>query len=240
MDITLLEEAGLTSTEAKIYLVLLEQGSSLAGSISRNTGIHRRSVYDAIERLVEKGLVSYIKTNNRKYFEAADPSRLIEIVKEKEDKLQNILPALQNLKNRGQEKRETLFFRGKQSLKTVFDDQIQAQEEILILGDNVDVNNILKFYFPHFDRARKQKKIPLRMIITDEMKDNQELSKIPLAQIKYVKKPSGKTSFYIYGNTCSIVVWDDEPKAILIREAAIAQSLKEYFEILWRSSKWIL
>lgn len=237
MDLTLLEEAGLTQTEAKIYLILLEQGSSLAGSISRNTGIHRRSVYDAIERLVEKGLVSYIKTNNRKYFEAADPSRLIEIIKEKEEKITQILPELNNLKDRGQEKKETLFFRGKQSLKTVFDDQIQNNEEILILGDNVDVNNILKFYFPHFDRARKQKNIPIRMIITDEMKDNSELAKIPLAQIKYVKKPSGKTSFYMYGSNCSIVVWEDEPKAILIREKAISQSLKDYFEILWRQAK---
>ncbi|RME77631.1 hypothetical protein D6774_03780 [Candidatus Woesearchaeota archaeon] len=237
MDLKALEEAGLTTTEAKIYFILLEQGSSLAGTISRNTGIHRRSVYDAIERLIEKGLVSYIKTNNRKYFEAADPSRLLEIIKEKEQHIQELLPKLNELKQREQEKKETLFFRGRPALKTVFDDQIKEAQEILILGDDIDVNNILKFYFPHFDRARKQKKISIRMLISESARSDPNLKKIPLAQIRFVDKPAGKTSFYIYKNTCSIVVWEDEPKAILIRESAIAQSLRDYFEILWRNAK---
>jgi sugar-specific transcriptional regulator TrmB len=66
MDQKFLEEAGLTPIEVRIYLVLLEKGSIRAGEITRHTGIHRRNVYDAIERLVQKGLVSYIKTNNRR------------------------------------------------------------------------------------------------------------------------------------------------------------------------------
>ena len=54
---------GLTNTEAKIYVTLIDLGRAQAGIISRKSGIHRRSVYDALERLIEKGLVSYIKEN---------------------------------------------------------------------------------------------------------------------------------------------------------------------------------
>src|SRR3989344_5601969 len=95
MNETFLEDAGLTKTEAKIYLALLELGPSLAGEITKKSGIHRRSVYDAIERLIEKGLVSYMKTNNRKYFEAVKPDRLLDILREKEENIKSIIPELE-------------------------------------------------------------------------------------------------------------------------------------------------
>jgi len=61
-----LNEIGLTENESKIYLALIDLGPSLAGQISRKTGLHRRTVYDSIEMLIKKGLVGYIKNNNRK------------------------------------------------------------------------------------------------------------------------------------------------------------------------------
>ena len=71
MDNQILEtliKIGLTDAEAKIYLVLLELGSSQAVHITSKSALHRRTVYDAIERLVEKGLVSYIRENNIKKY----------------------------------------------------------------------------------------------------------------------------------------------------------------------------
>jgi HTH-type transcriptional regulator, sugar sensing transcriptional regulator len=63
-----LSQAGLTENESKVYLALIDLGPSLAGSISRKTGIHRRTVYDTTEMLIKKGLVGYILKNNRRLF----------------------------------------------------------------------------------------------------------------------------------------------------------------------------
>ena len=65
MNKDLLKSIGLTDIEIEVYLAIIDLGSCLAGEIARKTGIHRRTVYDAINRLIEKGLVSYIKTYNR-------------------------------------------------------------------------------------------------------------------------------------------------------------------------------
>ena len=113
MDLKILEDAGLTNTEAKVYLMLVKAGSSLAGNISRETGIHRRSVYDAVERLIEKGLVSFITTNNRKYFQAEDPKRLMDMLKEKEDTLGMAMPELDALMRSAPESKETAFYKGR-------------------------------------------------------------------------------------------------------------------------------
>ena len=116
----ILHDIGLTDVEAKVYLALLKNGSSLAGKISRDTGVHRRTVYDAIERLIEKGLVSYIRTNNRKYFEAVHPRRLLEILKERETDVVDMLPELEAQFKFVKEKKETVFFRGKKAMQTIF------------------------------------------------------------------------------------------------------------------------
>ena len=61
-----LEEIGFSKNEAKIYLVLLRLGMSPISEITEKTGIHRRNVYDSIERLAEKGLVGSIANENKK------------------------------------------------------------------------------------------------------------------------------------------------------------------------------
>ena len=75
-----LRDAGLTENESKVYLALLDFGPSLAGIISRKTGLHRRTVYDTTEMLIKKGLIGYILKNNRRLFEAASPARIPTVV----------------------------------------------------------------------------------------------------------------------------------------------------------------
>ena len=65
MDIAILKEAGLTTNESLVYKALLELGPSQAGIISRKTGLHRRTVYDTTERLIQKGIIGYILKNKK-------------------------------------------------------------------------------------------------------------------------------------------------------------------------------
>jgi len=53
----ILEEIGLSPNEAKIYETLLSSGEVGVSDISLKANVHRRNVYDALNRLVEKGLV---------------------------------------------------------------------------------------------------------------------------------------------------------------------------------------
>jgi HTH-type transcriptional regulator, sugar sensing transcriptional regulator len=235
MNQKLLEEAGLTATEARIYLSLLEKGACRAGEVSRHTSIHRRSVYDAIERLIEKGLVSYIKTNNRRYFEAASPERLLELLREKEDNIKQILPEMQLLRKFSEKKKEVLFFRGKQAIKTVFDDQIKEGKEICVFGDAINVNEIVKYYFTHFDKERIEKNIRVRMLFDEGARKEKYLKKIPLADIRFIPKGNkSPVSTNIYANKVSIIIWEDNPKAILMADSALAESFGTYFEFMWK------
>ena len=64
----ILRKIGLTENEIKIYLNLLISGSSTAYEIGKQTGIYRVHVYDKLEQLMDKGLVTHIYRGAKKYF----------------------------------------------------------------------------------------------------------------------------------------------------------------------------
>ena len=87
METKLLEEIGLTKTEIKIYLALIKIGQTTTTKIVKESQIHASKVYEFLERLVQKGLVSYVIKSNKKYFTVTEPINLKELLKEKERKI---------------------------------------------------------------------------------------------------------------------------------------------------------
>jgi sugar-specific transcriptional regulator TrmB len=162
-----IRKAGLTENESIIYTTLLEQGPSQAGNISRKSGLHRRVIYDTIEMLIKKGLVGYILKNNKKLFQASSPKRLLEIIKEKEESIENIMPQMLSLYTKTKEKEETNFYKGKNGLKTVFEEQLE-EKEILIIGASNLAYDMLEFYFHWFDKRRVEKKVKTKIIFNQK------------------------------------------------------------------------
>ena len=64
MDTGLLESVGLTKSEAKVYLALLELGSSSKGPIVKRSGVASSKVYELLDKLIAKGLVSIVVKAN--------------------------------------------------------------------------------------------------------------------------------------------------------------------------------
>ncbi len=234
----ILHDIGLTDVEAKVYLALLKNGSSLAGKISRDTGVHRRTVYDAIERLIEKGLVSYIRTNNRKYFEAVHPRRLLEILKERETDVVDMLPELEAQFKFVKEKKETVFFRGKKAMQTIFNEQMAHSGVVYYSGGSKVLGEIAKSYLKKYDSTRKEKKIKMFIITDSAGREIKELNNLYSCKTKFLKKwNENKTVMGVYGDNVVIVNWDEDPIAIVIKEKEIAKGFLNYFDILWNVAK---
>ncbi len=226
-----LKDSGLTDNEIKVYLALVNNGPNLAGRISRITGLHRRTVYDITEMLIQKGLIGYMLKNNRRIFSATNPNKLLENLQEKEALLLPIVHELKLKLDEKKEKEETLFYKGKQALKNIFEDQLNSKE-ILILGANSQAYNALQFYFKWYDQKRKAKKIKIRIITHDK-----KIKRIPLAEIKYIdEKYSNPLAINIYKDKVAIILWAKEPIAILIKNKDIADSYKLYFELMWKTA----
>lgn len=227
-----LEKAGLTKNESIVYQTLLELGPSLAGQIARKSGLHRRTVYDTTEMLIQKGLIGYILKNNRRTFQASDPSRIIEILKEKEDLLQPIVQTLQEKYSQTKEKEETNFYKGREGLKTVFEDQLN-EKELFILGASKMAKEVIPFYFEWYDKKRIQRKIKTKII-----SQTRALSKLKNAEIRYLpEKYINPVSINLYGDKTAIILWSSKPMAVVIKSKELTEGYKKYFELMWKIAK---
>jgi sugar-specific transcriptional regulator TrmB len=225
---------GLTKTEAKIYVALIDFGRLQAGMLSRKTGIHRRSVYDALERLMEKGLVSLIKENEKRYYYAEDPNKLQDIVDMQRKMVQAVLPELNAKFREKKSKQETKFYRGVEGIKSIFEDQIAMERPVYIMGASYAATKILKYYMPHYTSKRVKKKLKLYLIYAG----GKRRFGVPYGVTAYLPESyASPVSTNIYGDKVAIIVWSDEPVAILIKNKSIADTYKKYFDLLWKVAK---
>jgi len=233
MNLEILEQIGLTKNESKVYFALLELGPSHAGIISRKTGLHRRTIYDTIEMLIKKGLIGYIVENNIKLFQASNPNRFLEILNEKENLILGQIPQMINLYTKTKEKEETNFYKGKEGLKIIFQDQLESNKEILILGASNSAFEILPFYFKWFDQDRIKKKIKVKIISSEKLS-----KKIPLAEIRHLpQKYANPLAINIYKDKVALILWIKSPIAILIKNREISDSYRKYFELMWKIAR---
>ncbi len=237
-----LMEIGLTREEIKVYLTMLNLGSNLASKISEETKINRSHVYQLLERLISKGFVSYVIKENRKYFLAVNPEKLIQLIKEKEQKLKDILPSLLEIKTSDKEKPIVEILEGKQGIKTILNDILKTKKEWLAFGSTGKGPEVFPYYAEHWERERVKQKISLRGIFDNSesgKKRGMNLSKLKYTKVKYsVQEHFAPSSTWIYGNRLAFVLWDKEhPFAIRVISKEVTDNFKSHFEVLWKIAR---
>lgn len=239
-----LRKFGLTDREIKIYLTLLESGQSLASKISEKTGIPRTLVYDILENLLNKGIVSYVIKSNKKYFSAVGPKNLIGVLRnqenEKEQLIKQALPELLILRNKNpKEKIKVEVYEGREGIKTLFNDVLRVGKEFLCFGSTGISTDIIPYELARFHKERIKRKINWKVIYNDDKlgrKRGHETGKWKYSQVKYMQKTSPTTT-YCYGDKVAIVLWMKEKlMAIMIEDNIVANSFKEFFNVLWKNA----
>lgn len=246
MDIKLvLEEIGLAGNEVKVYLALLELGSALAGEITKKSGVNRTNVYDALDRLIEKGLVSYVIMANRKYFQASSPERIVkfldereEDIKRKKELINSIIPELEIKRKLSKEEQEATIYKGKKGLKSIAEDILNTKKVLLVFGAEGKFVEFFTHYAEQWHMRRGKLKIRLKIIYNEKLRAKKSKAKFPLSHIKFNKNLyETPATTWIYGDKVAIIVWSEQPLVTLIRSKEVAKSYRQFFNVLWNNSK---
>ncbi|MCL4376181.1 hypothetical protein M1558_01670 [Candidatus Parvarchaeota archaeon] len=241
MDVEkIIESAGLTSAESKVYLSLIKLGSSMIGPVLRESGLNSSVAYNCLQRLMGEGLVSYDIKGKKKYFFASDPKNLIRILKEKEDALLEAMPILEKLSRTAKNRQEIFIFEGPNSARTVFNDildTLKKGEEHLVIGVSESDSGMGEF-IKKWDEKRVKRGIVKRVIVTE--KESNWLSyykKQPLTKVKSMQEIFNmRFTINVYGNKTALVIWGRYPTYILIERKEVAENFRNYFNFLWRLS----
>lgn len=237
--------AGLTKNEAKIYLALLKSGSALAGEITSATGIHRRNVYDAIERLTKKSMVGYIVKNGKKYFKATEPGRLLDIfeeqrgeLKKKEDEMRLMIPTLSSLQKLSMNAQRVCVFEGIKGLATILQDVIETKQPNMVFTTSQQPAKLLP-YLEMFHKKRIKAKIRDKMLSSVKDKERaKKLRKLPYTEVRLLPREyDSPLAINVYGNKVGMLIYSESPIGILIEDHNVAESFRNYFMLLWEMAE---
>lgn len=232
-----LKQVGLTENEAEIYLTLLKLGEVSIYKIAEHCKISRPNIYDIVKILVKKGLATFIIKNNKKYYRSVAPEKLLEIIKEKEKNLLDILAELNKIYETTKVRPVIEIFEEVEGLKTIMNDVIKVKKDIWIFS-GVDINKLLKkfpeYYLKRMLREKKKHKIKTRILYSRGTKPikgwGYELKRLPEEGLDCV-------SYFVYDNRTVIGIWGYPMILIRIISNDVAKVYQKSIELIWKSIK---
>lgn len=239
-EIKALEEFGLTETEAKVYLALLEEGSTLAGPIIKKTALHRGTTYQILQRLIEKGLVSYVIKSGKRYFDAISPERFIEILKDKQEQMALVLPSLLQKKEMSKQKQEVNVYSGRKGIKTILEKMLEELKGkgYLDFGVSGLFRQVMGAYWDVWQKKKKKYKIKSKCIFNEELRDS-ELVKDYYGNSRFHSSEfKSLTDTIIYEDKVVLFIWSvSSPIAVEVISKENSKSYRNQFMFMWKSAK---
>jgi len=235
MQLELLKELGISDGEIKVYSAILNIGISSINKIHEKTGMERRNIYDILNKLIEKGFVSYNIEKGKKIYQCSSPKVLLERIKNKEEKLKELekqMPEISAVYENSKPSIMAQIYRGKDGIRTVFEDMLNYKENYFIGGGHYIIK-LLPHYWANYNQRRINLKVKWVNLWRDELR--KEANPLLLEDIKILPKEfSGYPNVvFIYGNKTANVLWSEDFFAFVIESKEIADNYKKYHRYLW-------
>jgi len=240
-------ELGLSNKEIKTYLACLELGECTIQELSEKSGVKRTSIYNFLDNLKNKGLISEIKKDLRNVFIAEDPRILIENAKKQiqntENQIKSIeqtMPELLAIFNVPGKKAKIQFFEGINGLKKLYNDTLIPNST---LYGWIDIDSVTKtmgdWIWEYLD---KRVKINMNYKVVAKPGEWQKGTKIndttQLRETKLVENVKFDTEIDLYGDN-KVAIYSFRPPyaGLIIEDQAIYNTLKSIWQVVWDSIK---
>lgn len=245
---TQLEQLGLTEGESKVYMALLTLGPSTVGPIVKKSKIAYSNIYDVLQRLIEKGLASFIIKEKTKHFQAVEPMRIKDYLDKREAEIEKdkktfekLLPDLEKLKKFVGKEENVEIFIGEKGLKTAYE----------ILYKNFAKGDIERYFYVYDQRYYKTaEKFYFKILNLFKLKGvkymgiaNEEYRGTKLAKATSKFLNQRYVSFPVPGNIdifkdrLLLIVWGERPIGILIQSTEVVENFSNYFDAVWKKAK---
>ena len=234
MKIDQLGILGLSNGEIKVYSAILAIGIATINNIHERTGLERRAIYDIINKLIEKGLIAYLREDRKRTYHCAPPNKLkekIEKIKDELNKFEDILPNIEEMYNSSKPSIAFEAFRGKEGVKSVWDDMLNYKE-IRWIGSGNYIPKKMPAFFDDWNKRRQKGKIKSYHLFRAEIKS--EMIK-DVGFTKFLPSEFSKNPIVIciYGDKVVNFLFGEDLFAFVIESKELAENYKEYHKYLW-------
>lgn len=249
MMIEVLREAGLTDGEARVYLTCLETGLSTVGKIVDKSGVTKSIIYQILEKLIDKGLISYVIRGKTKHFQAAPATNILEYLNsqqknlaEIEDKVQKLLPEIE-LRRSAAAKSHVTIYEGFSGIMTVYTkrfEKLKEGDEYLNLGLPATQPKHHHAFWQKDHAEREKRKIKAKLLYNPAVSDEDLANRNSFGSCDARRMPldiETPSWVLLYKDFVVIAIpQGPHPIAIEVQSEEVTKSFTNYFSWLWEKS----
>ena len=238
MDAELFKELGFTEREQKVYIALLELGLTTVGPIASRTKLQHSKVYETLDKLQEKGLVSYIIQSKTRHYQPAEPKEILNIIEDRKQRFLEIIEELELKKRYSQSKQVAIVYEGFKSFKALFNTieaGLKKKDSYWAFAfKNEYYTPSASLFLKKFHERIATKKIDDKVIGHTSVRNaiKQTFQGNKNIKIRYTKN-STPLGVIIIKNKVINLVWGERPTAIEITSEQIFEQYKQYFLEEW-------
>ena len=221
----------LDDKESKIFSALIKTKKATVNSLMKKTNIERRTIYDILERLIQRGYARYVHENGVKTYMPANKDILLESLQKNVDDFRNIMPQFDALTSK---ESHVEMFSGIEGIRMVFNEIVASRTIHYAFGDvskfvekaNFDTQKFLarldrigakeKIIYPEGNKALRIRKGEYRLLRRDLVPP---------------------TPVIICDGVTFLFMFSDPILIIRIDNREITSSYLSYFETYWKIAK---
>jgi len=247
-----LKKIGLTNGEVKVYSSLLELGPSSSGPIVKDAVVSSSKVYPILDKLIAKGLVSYIRMGGKRVFQTTSPSKILELlekkakeIEEQKKEIKDIIPGLIRRQKSLAARHEATIYEGYKGVKTYYKGllaSLKKGDERLVFGarSGYPVAKGAQYFFQSYHRDWVKKGLKTKIIFNRDLKGHKSVQfyeQAGLTQVRYLPQVT-LSSIGIQKDMVDMLVWTKETQLVfVIKSHEVARTFREYFGMLWGMAK---
>ncbi len=210
--------------------------------------MHRRNVYDCINKLVEKGLINEIFIEGEKYYKAVHPKRLLALLQDREAAVDAAMPEMMRRFQKVEAEEYAHIYKGVSGFRNYLQDILDLPdgEACYYIGAKLGwFDPRLKYVLPRFKSISKQKKLIHYHLFDKEVQERypemlKELKEMGAVYKILPKEYSTPSAVDIIGDhvfTFNLTVkrLDDDLTQFVIISERIASMYKIWFTMMWNA-----
>jgi len=239
-----LELLGLKTKDLDVYLAVLKLGTAPLRRVAEVAGYNRGTSYDALKRLIEVGLISYVDAKPHRYFTAEDPQKLRGLATRREVAIQEVrlqldslLPDFQALAGSATYRPAVRYYEGKDGIKDILKDVLKTSEKTknktYRIYSSAKLRELIAAAWPNFTKTRVELGVRVKAISIGPGGETAGLD-----ERRWLSKEKSSSAYiFIYGQKTAYVSADEYGRLFgaLIDDENITSSQSLIFDVLWRA-----
>jgi len=244
MDTTILRKAGLTESQAKGYLALIEHGTLSPTDLAVHINESRTNAYAIADKLVSLGLATK-KDDKKAVYTASHPSAIEELAERRrkvlvrnEQEVKQGLSPLIDLFYAHSELPGTRTLQGIEGIKAIYEDTLAAKTDIYLLRTVADVPDLGTEYLDTYRKQRAATGIQTYALTPDTEvgRQHQATGEDERMQFHRTLLPdrsyTAPVEIDVYGTKVALISFGETQMATVIDSPAIADAIRQIMQLL--------